>query len=81
MLSKVIDNVSYYNLDNGDMLRKVTVKIDLERIDTQGVIVEVLLDSEVMGLVISLEFAGKQEFKLKKIKNSIRKSNICKECG
>jgi len=81
MLSKVIDNVSYYNLDNGDMLRKVTVKIDLERIDTQGVIVEVLLDSEVMGLVISLEFAGKQEFKLKKIKNSIRKFNICKECG
>ena len=30
-LSKVVDNTSYYNLDNRDMLRKVTVKIELER--------------------------------------------------
>jgi len=34
MLSRVVDNKSTYNLDNGDMLRKVTVKIGLERIDT-----------------------------------------------
>ena len=42
------------------MLRKVIVKIGLERIDTQkGVTVEVLLDSKVMSLVMSLEFAKK----------------------
>jgi len=33
MLSRVMENTFYYNLDNGNMLRKVTVKIDLERID------------------------------------------------
>ena len=32
---------------------------------------EVLLDSRVMGLVISLEFARKQGFKLKKIERLI----------
>jgi len=43
------------------MLRKVIVKIGLERINIQkGVIVEVLL-------VIGLELVRKQEFKLKKI--------------
>ena len=52
------------------MLRKVTVKIELQRIDTQeGVTVEVLLDSSVIELVISLEFTKKQEFKLKKQKD------------
>ena len=58
MLSRVVDNISYCNLDNGNMLRKVTVKIGLERIDTQeGVMVKALLDSGAMGLVISSEFA------------------------
>ena len=34
------------NLDNEDMLREITVKIGLERIDTQEeVMVEALLDS------------------------------------
>jgi len=56
------------NLDKGNLLREVTVKIGLERIDTQeGITVEALLDSGVMGLVISLEFARKQGFKLKKL--------------
>jgi len=42
------ENLSKSNL-NGNLLRKLTVKIRLERIDTQkGVIVEVLLDSEAM---------------------------------
>ena len=54
------------------MLREVTVKISLERIDIQErVTVETLLDSGVIGLVISSEFARKQEFKLKKIKRLI----------
>ena len=49
-------------------MREVTVKIGLERIDMQeGVMVEALLDSGVMGLVMSSEFAKKQGFKLKKL--------------
>ena len=69
MLSKVMENTFYCNLDNGNMLREVTVKISLERIDTQEeVAVEALLNSEVTELVISSEFARKQGFKLKKIK-------------
>ena len=39
----------------------MTVKIGLERVDTQeGITVEALLDSDVMGLVISSEFVRKQ---------------------
>ena len=34
MLTKVINNISGCNLDNRDILREVTVKIGLERIDT-----------------------------------------------
>ena len=49
------------------MLREVTVKIELERINTQEeATVEMLLDSRAIRLVISLEFVRKQEFKLKK---------------
>ena len=52
MLSRVIDNIFCYSLNNGNMLRKVTVKIGLERIDIQEkVIVEALLDSGVTELV------------------------------
>jgi len=53
------------------------VKIGLERVDTQErVTVEALLDSRVMGLVMSSEFARKQGFKLKKIKNPIYIRNM-----
>jgi len=42
------------------MLREVTVKIGLERIDTQErIMVEALLDSGVTGLVMSSKFAKK----------------------
>jgi len=42
------------------MLREVTVKIGLERVDTQkGIMVEVLLDSGATELVMSSEFAKK----------------------
>jgi len=52
------------------MLREVTVKIGLERINIQEeVTVEELLDSRAMKLIICFEFAKKQEFKLKKLKN------------
>ena len=77
MLSRVIDNTTCYDLNNGDMLREVTVKIRLERIDTQkGVTVEVLLDSSVIELVISSEFARKQAFKLNKIERLIYIRNV-----
>jgi len=60
MLSRVVENISTCNLDNRDMLREVTVKISLERIDMQeGVTVEVLLDSGATRLVMSSEFARK----------------------
>jgi len=46
MLFRVMENKSCCNLDNMDMLREVTVKIGLKKIDTQeGVTVEALLDS------------------------------------
>jgi len=64
MLARVTNNTSCCNLDNGDMLREVTVRIRLERIDMQeGVTMEVLLNSETTELVMSLEFVRKQEFK------------------
>jgi len=34
MLSRVMDNIFCYNLNNKDILKEVTVKISLERIDT-----------------------------------------------
>ena len=46
MLSKVVENISTCNLDKEDLLREVTVKIELERINTQEEItMEILLDS------------------------------------
>ena len=63
MISKVVNNTSCCNLDNEDILREITVKIGLERIDTQEVTVKVLLDSGAIGLVMSSESARKQEFK------------------
>ena len=53
------------------------MKIGLERIDMQEeVAVEALLNSRAIGLVISLKFARKQRFKLKKMKKPIYIRNI-----
>jgi len=77
MLTKVTDNISMRNLDKGDLLREVTVKISLERIDTQeGITVEALLDSGVTGLVMSSEFTRKQGFKLKKLDRPMYVRNV-----
>jgi len=77
MLARVTDNTSMRDLDKGDLLREVTVKIGLERIDTQeGITVEALLDSGVTGLVMSSEFARKQGFKLKKLERPIYVRNV-----
>jgi len=59
------------------MLREVTVKIGLERIDMQkGIMVEALLDSGAMGMVMSSEFTKKQGFKLKKLERLIQVRNV-----
>ena len=53
------------------------MKIRLERIDTQEeIMVETLLDSGAMVLVMSLEFAKKQDFKLKKLERLMNMRNI-----
>jgi len=65
------------NLDKGDLLREVMVKIGLERIDTQeGITVEVLLDSGITELVMSSEFIKKQRFKLRKLDRPIYVRNV-----
>jgi len=49
----------------------------LERIDTQeGITVEALLDSGATGIVMSLEFTGKQGFKLKKLERPMQVRNV-----
>jgi len=58
-------------------LREITVKIGLERIDTQeGITVEALLDSRATGLVMSSEFTRKQGFKLKKLERLVHVRNV-----
>ena len=58
-------------------LREMTVKIRLERINMQeGRPVEALLDSGATGLVMSSEFAKKQEFKLKKLERPMNVRNV-----
>ena len=58
-------------------MREVTVKIGLERIDTQeGVTVEALLDSGATRLVMSSEFVKEQGFKLKKLERPINVRNV-----
>ena len=53
------------------------MKIGLERIDMQErIIVEALLDSGATGLVISLDFAKKQGFKLKKLEKPMNVRNM-----
>ena len=59
------------------ILREITVKIGLKRIDMQeGITVEALLDSGATRLVMSSEFAKKQGFKLKKLEKSINVRNV-----
>jgi len=61
----------------GKILREVTVKIGLKRINTQkGVMVETLLDSGATGLVMSSEFVRKQGFKLKKLEKPMQVRNV-----
>ena len=55
-----MNNTFKYN-SNGNLLREMTVKIGLESIDIQEKItVETLLDSSIIGLVLSSKFVRKQ---------------------
>jgi len=55
-----MDNISYCDLNNEELLREVMVKIGLKRINTQEeVIVEALLDNRAIWLVMSSEFVRK----------------------
>ena len=77
MLARVVEKTRACNLDKRGLLRKVIVKISLERINMQkGITVEILLNSGATGLVMSSEFARKQRFKLKKINRPIYVRNI-----
>ena len=61
----------------GKTLREVTMKIGLERLDTQErVMMEVLLDSGATGLVMSSEFVKKQGFKLKRLERPMNMRNV-----
>ena len=72
-----MENIFCCNLNNEDMLREIIVKNGLERINIQEeVTVEALLNSGATRLVISLEFARKQGFKLKKIERPIYVRNV-----
>jgi len=63
--------------DEEEVLREITVKIRLERINTyKRIIVKVLLDNKITDLVISSEFVKRKEFKLKKIKKPIYIRNV-----
>ena len=58
-------------------MREVTIKIGLERLDTQeGIMVEALLDSRVTGLVMSSKFARKKGFILKKLERPMQVRNV-----
>ena len=53
------------------------MKIGLERIDMQeGIMVEALLNNRATELVMSLEFARKQGFKLKKLEGPMHVRNV-----
>ena len=57
---RTMDNINNCDLNNEEALRKVTVKIGLERVNIQEEItVEALLDSSTIGLVMSSEFVRK----------------------
>ncbi len=69
--------VEVQKIEKEKLLREVTVKIGLGRIDTwKGVIVEALFDSSTTKLVMSSDFVRKQGFKLKKIERLVYVRNV-----
>ena len=59
------------------VLREVTVKIGLKQEEEEeGVVTEALLDSSVIGLVMSEEFARKHKFRRTKLERPIYVRNV-----
>jgi len=55
--------VEVRKVEEGKLLKKVTVKIRLKQEENEeGIVVEVLLDSRTIGLVMSSEFVRKNKF-------------------
>ena len=69
MFSRVINNISCYDLNNRDILKEFMNWREL-------ILKKVLLDSRATELVISSEFSRKQGFKLKKIERLIYVRNM-----
>jgi len=58
-------------------LREVTVKIGLKQEDNKkGIVIDVLLDSRVIKLVMSLEFVRNNKLRKKKLESLIYIRNI-----
>jgi len=58
-------------------LREVTVKIELKQEEEEeGIVVEALLDSRVIGLVMSEEFARKHRFRRTKLEKLTYVRNV-----
>jgi len=61
----------------GELLREVTVKIWLkQKDDDERIVMEALLNSSTTGLMMSLEFARKNKFKMRKLERPIYMRNI-----
>jgi len=59
------------------MLREVTVKIELKQEDdNEEIVVEILLDSRMIGFMISSEFVRKNKFRKKKLDRPIYVRNV-----
>ena len=59
------------------LLREVTVKIELKQEEEEeGIITEALLDSSVIGLVMSEEFARRHKFKRTKLERPVYVRNV-----
>ena len=57
-------------------MREVTVKIRLKQEEEEGVVIEALLDSGVMGLVMSEEFVRRHKFKRTKLEKLVYVRNV-----
>ena len=69
--------VKVRKIEEGKMLREITVKIGLKQEENEeGIVVDVLLHSGVIELVMSSEFARKNKFRKKKLDRLIYVRNM-----
>jgi len=58
-------------------LRAVWMKVGLEKVDThEGIAVDALLDSRVMGLFMNKEFVEKNGFRMEKLERPVKVMNV-----